>query len=115
MRSCEVAKEHVTKKENTRAPSSSLTSQVMDAEAIARALRRISHEIIERNPDPGSPVLVGIPLRGVEIARRLCSIFESLGKTSIETGVIDVSMHRDDIGKRPELPLVQPSQLPLPL
>ena len=115
MRSCEVAKEHVTKKENTRASSSSVTSQVMDAEAINRALRRISHEIIERNPEPGSLLLVGIPLRGVEVARRLASILESLAKTSIETGVIDVSMHRDDIGKRPDLPLVQPSQLPLPL
>jgi pyrimidine operon attenuation protein/uracil phosphoribosyltransferase len=87
----------------------------MEAEAINRALRRISHEIIERNPDPGSLVLAGIPLRGVEIARRLYSILESLGRTSVETGVIDVSMHRDDIGKRPDLPLVQPSQLPLPL
>ena len=115
MRSCEVAKEAVTKNRNTRASSSSVTSQVMDAEAISRALRRISHEILERNPEPGSLVLVGIPLRGVEIAGRLCSVLESLGKTSIETGILDVSMYRDDIGKRPELPLVQPSKLPLPL
>jgi pyrimidine operon attenuation protein/uracil phosphoribosyltransferase len=87
----------------------------MDAEAINRALRRIAHEIIERNPELESVVLAGIPSRGVEIARRLAAIIESLGKTSVGMGVIDVSMHRDDVGKRAELPRVQASSLPLPL
>ena len=87
----------------------------MDGEAINRALRRIAHEIIERNPELAPVVLAGIPSRGVEIARRIADIVQSLGKTPIETGVIDVSMHRDDVGKRAELPRVQASRLPLPL
>jgi pyrimidine operon attenuation protein/uracil phosphoribosyltransferase len=87
----------------------------LDAEAINRALRRIAHEIIERNSDLSLVVLAGIPSRGVEIARRLAGIIESLSKTAVETGVIDVSMHRDDVGKRAELPRVQASSLPLPL
>jgi pyrimidine operon attenuation protein/uracil phosphoribosyltransferase len=87
----------------------------MDAEAINRALRRIAHEIIERNPELASVVLAGIPSRGVEIARRLAGIIESLSKTTVGTGSIDVSMHRDDVGKRAELPRVQASSLPLPL
>ena len=87
----------------------------MDAEAINRALRRIAHEIIERNPELASVILAGIPSRGVEIARRLAGLIESLGKIAIGTGVIDVSMHRDDVGKRAELPRVQASRLPLPL
>lgn len=87
----------------------------MDAEAINRALRRIAHEIIERNPGLSSVVLAGIPSRGVEIARRLAGLIESLGKTVVGIGVIDVSMHRDDVGKRAELPRVQASSLPLPL
>jgi len=113
MRSCEVAKEPV--KQNNRTSSPSLTPPVMDADAIKRALRRIAHEIIERNPDLASVVLAGIPSRGVEIARRLAAIIESLGQTAVGTGVIDVSMHRDDVGKRAELPRVQASSLPLPL
>ena len=44
---------------------------IMDAEAIDRALRRIAHEILEHNPDPNHFTLVGIPLRGVELAERL--------------------------------------------
>ena len=115
MRSCEVAKEHVTKKQNGSHSSASATPPVMDGEAINRALRRIAHEIIERNPELVSVVLAGIPSRGVEIARRIAGIIESLGQTAVETGVIDVSMHRDDVGTRAELPRVQASRLPLPL
>ena len=95
--------------------SSSATVPVMDAGAIERALRRIAHEIIERNPDLGSLILAGIPSRGVEIARRLADIIESLGNTRVGTGAIDVSMHRDDVGTRRELQRVQASTLPLPL
>jgi pyrimidine operon attenuation protein/uracil phosphoribosyltransferase len=95
--------------------SSSATAPVLDAAAIDRALRRIAHEIIERNPDLASVVLAGIPSRGVEIARRLADIIESLGKMPVGTGAIDVSMHRDDVGKRADLPRVQASTLPLPL
>ena len=113
MRSREVAKEHV--KQNARTSSPSATPPVMDGEAINRALRRIAHEIIERNPELASVILAGIPSRGVEIARRMAGIIESLGKIPIGTGVIDVSMHRDDVGKRAELPRVQASRLPLPL
>jgi pyrimidine operon attenuation protein/uracil phosphoribosyltransferase len=88
---------------------------VLDADAINRALRRVAHEIVERNPDLGSIILAGIPSRGVEIARRLAGIIESLGQPRVGTGAIDVSMHRDDVGTRPELPRVQASTLPLPL
>ncbi len=88
---------------------------VLDAEGIRRALRRIAHEIIERNPDLAAVVLAGIPSRGVEIARRLAAFIQELQQTPIETGVIDVSMHRDDVGQRAELPMVQASHLPVPL
>jgi pyrimidine operon attenuation protein/uracil phosphoribosyltransferase len=113
MRSREVAKEHV--KQNAPISSPSVTPPVMDADAINRALRRIAHEIIERNPGLDAVILAGIPSRGVEIARRLAGIIESLGKVAVGTGVIDVSMHRDDVGKRADLPRVQASRLPLPL
>src|SRR3989442_903628 len=88
---------------------------IMDAEAIRRALRRIAHEIIEQNADLRSVVLAGIPLRGVEIARRLAELIREVAKIDIETGTIDVAMHRDDVGTRAELPVVHASKLPLPL
>lgn len=91
------------------------TVPVMDAAAIRSALRRIAHEIIERNPELRSVVLAGIPSRGVEIARRLAALIEKFAKVPIETGTIDVSMHRDDVGTRADLPMVRASRLPTPL
>jgi pyrimidine operon attenuation protein/uracil phosphoribosyltransferase len=87
----------------------------MDAEAIRRALRRIAHEIIERNPQLEKIVVAGIPLRGVEIARRIATFIHEIENIDIETGVIDVAMHRDDVGTRAELPVVRASKLPVPL
>ena len=95
--------------------NSSVGVLIMDAEAIRRALRRIAHEIIERNPWLPEIVLAGIPSRGVEIARRIADFIRAIEKIDIETGAIDVAMHRDDVGTRAELPVVRASKLPVPL
>jgi pyrimidine operon attenuation protein / uracil phosphoribosyltransferase len=100
---------------NQTKQNSSAAVPAMDAEAIRRALRRIAHEIIERNPHLANVVLAGIPLRGVEISRRIADIVREIENVDVKTGVIDVAMHRDDVGTRPELPVVRTSQLPLPL
>ncbi|MBV9010294.1 MAG: bifunctional pyr operon transcriptional regulator/uracil phosphoribosyltransferase PyrR [Verrucomicrobia bacterium] len=94
-------------------PESSIL--LMDAAALGRALRRIAHEVIERNPELRQVVLAGIPSRGNEIARRIAGIISGIEKIDLPLGVIDVAMHRDDVGRRAELPVVQPSSLPLPL
>jgi pyrimidine operon attenuation protein/uracil phosphoribosyltransferase len=60
-------------------------------------------------------MLAGIPSRGVEIARRIAGFIREIEKLEVETGVIDVAMHRDDVGTRPNLPVVHASKLPLPL
>src|SRR5947207_7738578 len=95
--------------------NSSVGVLIMDAEAIRRALRRIAHEIIEGNPRLPEIVLAGIPSRGVEIARRIADFIRTIEKIDIETGTIDVAMHRDDVGTRAELPVVRASKLPVPL
>jgi pyrimidine operon attenuation protein/uracil phosphoribosyltransferase len=95
--------------------NSSAAVPIMDAEAIRRALRRIAHEIIEGNPALEKVVLAGIPSRGVEIAQRVAAFIREIEKIDIETGVIDVAMHRDDVGTRPELPVVHASKLLVPL
>ena len=100
---------------NRKKQNTSGTVPIMDGEAIRRALRRIAHEIIERNPGLEKIVIAGIPSRGVEIARRIATFIQEIEKIKIETGVIDVAMHRDDVGTRPDLPVVRASKLPLPL
>jgi pyrimidine operon attenuation protein/uracil phosphoribosyltransferase len=91
------------------APNASL---VLDSEAIDRALRRVAHEIIERNPELDRICIVGVPSRGIEVSRRIASHIEASGKGRPEMGIIDVSMHRDDIRIRPKLPTVVVSHLP---
>ena len=93
----------------------SVAVPILDAEAIRRALRRIAHEIIEGNPRLEKVVLAGIPSRGVQIARRIAAFIHEIENIDVETGVIDVAMHRDDVGTRRELPVVRASKLPLPM
>ena len=95
--------------------SSSPGLPIMDADGIRRALQRIAHEIIEREPQLAQVVLAGIPSRGVEIARRIADFIRGIEKIDIDTGIIDVAMHRDDVGTRLELPVVRASKLPVPL
>lgn len=85
---------------------------ILDAAAIDRALKRIAHEIIEANPDLSAVALAGIPSRGVEIARRLARHLATFAGASPFCGVVDVSMHRDDIHTRRQLWPVQSTQLP---
>ena len=87
----------------------------MDGEAIMRALRRIAHEILEHNPDPDRFALVGIPSRGVELARRLAELIVAIEGKKPQLGAIDVSMHRDDLSIRNTLTSVRETRLPLHL
>ena len=100
---------------NEKRTNSDKSVLVMDAGTVRRALRRIAHEIIERNPDLNKIILAGIPSRGNEIARRIAETISTIEKTPIAVGTIDVAMHRDDVGTRTELPVVKASDLPLPL
>ncbi len=88
---------------------------IMDGEAMTRALRRIAHEILEHNPDPAAFCLVGIPSRGVELARRLADLIEAIEGRRPELGTIDVSMHRDDLRIRNTLTSIRETRLPLNL
>ena len=97
---------------DSKQSSSSASVPIMDAEAIRGALRRIAHEIIERTPELRAVVLAGIPSRGDEIARRIAGFIAEIEKTAVDSGVIDVAMHRDDVGTRTQLPIVKASQLP---
>ena len=103
----------MTKPKTSHSPATS--APVLDADAIQRALRRIAHEIIEANSKLDSVILAGIPSRGIEIAQRIADFISSIANKQVETGVIDVAMHRDDVGSRAELPVVRASRLPGPL
>jgi pyrimidine operon attenuation protein / uracil phosphoribosyltransferase len=74
---------------------------VLDASDIGRALTRISHEILERNKGPEGLVLLGIPTRGVALARRIGARLSSAEDVRVPVGALDTTMYRDDLRLRP--------------
>ena len=86
-------------------------SAILEAADIDRALKRISHEIIERNQGVENVVLLGIPTRGAYLAARLAKILTELN-SQVPQGVLDITMHRDDLRLRPPRPLL-PTVLPV--
>jgi len=82
---------------------------LMDAGDISRGMKRIAHEIAERNRGVENVVLVGIPSRGAPLAERIAAHLQQIENIDVPVGVLDVSLYRDDYGQRPISP--QSSQL----
>ena len=70
--------------------------QVMTGEDIRRAIRRISHEILETHRGADDVVLVGIHTRGVHLARDLGATIESFEDCTVPVGELDIGLYRDD-------------------
>src|SRR3954465_12968226 len=83
----------------------SLRTTVFGSDELRRAQTRIAHEIVERNHGAAVVVLVGLPPRGPEIARRLADAIESFESVRVPVGALDVEFYRDDIGLRRVQPL----------
>ena len=89
----------------------SARSVVLDAGDIGRAIRRIAHEVVERNKGAADLVLLGIPTRGVFLARRIAAAIESIEGDAVAVGSIDVTLYRDDLRLRPARAL-EPTAIP---
>jgi len=74
---------------------------VLEPTEIGRALSRISHELLERNKGAEGLVLLGVPTRGVPLARRLAHRLTEIEGTAVPCGSLDVTMYRDDLRLKP--------------
>jgi pyrimidine operon attenuation protein / uracil phosphoribosyltransferase len=79
---------------------------VLQRDDLRRTLRRIAHEIAEKNPDPLALAIVGIHTRGALLARRLHASLAELTGAEVPIGDIDISFYRDDVGAKS--PAAQP-------
>ena len=75
-------------------------STLMDKDAVLRSLRRISHEIVEKNRGVENLCLVGILRRGVPMAQIIAENIKRIEGVDIDVGTLDISAHRDDIDFR---------------
>ncbi len=85
---------------------------VLSAEDIRRAIRRIAHEIIERNRGVENVVLVGMRTRGVPIANRLAEAIQEFEGRDVPVGVLDIGLYRDDLPQMELATRIQPTDMP---
>jgi pyrimidine operon attenuation protein / uracil phosphoribosyltransferase len=74
---------------------------VLGPDEIRRALTRVAHEILERTDGAGDVILLGIPTRGVPLARRLAAGLTQVEGRPAPVGSLDITMYRDDLRLRP--------------
>ena len=74
--------------------------QILNQDAISRALSRIAHEILERNRGAGDLLLVGIQRRGVPMAQRLSARLADFEGATVPVGSLDINLYRDDLRER---------------
>jgi pyrimidine operon attenuation protein / uracil phosphoribosyltransferase len=91
--------------------ASEITTRLLEATEIRRAVTRIAHEILERNKGAADLVLVGIAARGDDLARRLAAEIDRIEGIHLPVGVLDITFYRDDIGLRAEAPEVRETRI----
>ncbi len=84
---------------------------ILNDSDIERILKRISHEILEKNKGSKNIVFIGIQKRGVPLAERIAKNIFELEKNEIKIGKLDITFYRDDIGKKIK-PEVQITDIP---
>ncbi|WP_198299636.1 bifunctional pyr operon transcriptional regulator/uracil phosphoribosyltransferase PyrR [Tumebacillus avium] len=87
-------------------------TQLLDAEAIRRALTRIAHEIVEKNKGTEDLVIIGIKTRGIHLAKRLADRIQSFEDQQVPVGTLDITLYRDDLKQRTEQAVVHGSEIP---
>jgi pyrimidine operon attenuation protein / uracil phosphoribosyltransferase len=89
-------------------------AHVLGPDDISRALRRIAHEIVERNRGLDRIVVLGIHTRGVPLGARLAKFLTEVEGTPVPHGALDIGMYRDDFDSRPTTPLGR-TEIPEPI
>jgi pyrimidine operon attenuation protein / uracil phosphoribosyltransferase len=92
-------------------PGPPAAKSVLESEEIRRALSRIGHEILERTDGAREVVLLGIPTRGVPLARRLAARLAQTEGIDVPVGSLDITLYRDDLRLKPARAL-GPTEVP---
>jgi pyrimidine operon attenuation protein/uracil phosphoribosyltransferase len=88
---------------------------VADEAAMARMLRRIASEVVEKNGGVAALALVGIRTGGHYLAHRLCRLIEELEGEAVPVGSVDITLYRDDVFRGLPKPEIGPTELPFAL
>lgn len=83
----------------------------MDEAAVGRALKRISHEIVEKNNGCENLCIIGIKRRGVPLAKIIAENIGKIEGEKVPTGVLDITFYRDDLEAKAEEPIIRDYQI----
>ena len=92
-----------------------MSSTLLNAKDISRAINRISHEILERNNGAEDIALVGIRTRGVALSHRLKEKIESIENITVKHGILDITLYRDDLADGIQKPELKKTEISFPL
>lgn len=84
---------------------------LMDEAAVSRALKRIAHEIVEKNGGVEGLAVVGIKRRGVPLARMIAANIKEIEGAEVPVGVVDITFYRDDLKHISEEPVLNRAEL----
>jgi pyrimidine operon attenuation protein/uracil phosphoribosyltransferase len=82
-----------------------LGKTILTAADVARVVDRIAHQILEKTSGAAETILLGIPTRGVPLARRLAARIAAFENTTVPVGVLDITLYRDDLRLRATRPI----------
>ncbi len=84
-----------------------IKSTIIDSKDFQRTLKRLAHEIIERNKGVETVVIVGIRTRGEFIAMRLARIIHEIENKILPVGLLDITLYRDDLRAKLKQPILK--------
>ncbi len=87
-------------------------AELMNDQAVMRALKRIAHEIVEHNNGAENLCIVGIKRRGISLAEIIAGHIEAIEGSKVPVGALDITFYRDDLDRISESPVVSESKLP---
>ena len=88
---------------------------LFDQDTITRSLKRIAHEILEKNDNLNDVVIIGIKTRGSYLAERLVRLIEVFEGVTVPLGELDITKYRDDITREMKEVIVNQSTVPMTL
>jgi pyrimidine operon attenuation protein/uracil phosphoribosyltransferase len=94
------------------AEAQNVKREILDAEEIRRALKRITHEILERNRGTGTLGILGIRRRGAHLAARIQAEIAAIENARVPLGVLDITFYRDDLKTIAHQPVVGTTEIP---
>lgn len=90
----------------------SKTKLVLNQEELERSIKRIAHEIVEKNRDGENLVFIGVMRRGVTLARRLSDQVRDIAGVEVPIGAVDITLYRDDLSEIASQPLLRKTEVP---